>query len=97
MKKDLLDPAIIGTTGILKAIKKNAPTVKKVVVTSSFASMINVDKGLSWTDHTYSEADWNPITPEGALTSSANGYRASKTFAEKAAWKFVEEEKPNFT
>lgn len=30
-KKDLLDPAIIGTTGILKAIKKNAPTVKKVV------------------------------------------------------------------
>ena len=30
-KKDLLDPAIIGTTGILKAIKKNAPTVKRVV------------------------------------------------------------------
>ncbi len=30
-KKDLLDPAIIGTTGILKAIKKNAPSVKRVV------------------------------------------------------------------
>lgn len=30
-KKDLLDPAIIGTTGILKAIKNNAPTVKRVV------------------------------------------------------------------
>jgi len=25
------------------------------------------------------------------------GYRASKTFAEKAAWEFVEKEKPNFT
>lgn len=30
-KKDLLDPAVIGTTNILKAIKKNAPTVKRVV------------------------------------------------------------------
>lgn len=30
-KKDLLDPAIIGTTGILKAIKKNGPSVKRVV------------------------------------------------------------------
>ena len=30
-KKDLLDPAIIGTTGILKAIKKSAPSVKRVV------------------------------------------------------------------
>lgn len=30
-KKDLLDPAIIGTTGILKSIKQHAPTVKRVV------------------------------------------------------------------
>jgi nucleoside-diphosphate-sugar epimerase len=25
------------------------------------------------------------------------GYRASKTFAENAAWEFVKNEKPNFT
>lgn len=31
IKKDLLDPAVIGTTGILKAITQNAPTVKRVV------------------------------------------------------------------
>lgn len=30
-KKDLIDPAVIGTTGILKSIKKNAPSVKQVV------------------------------------------------------------------
>jgi nucleoside-diphosphate-sugar epimerase len=30
-KKDLLDPAIIGTTGLLKAIKQHAPSVKRVV------------------------------------------------------------------
>jgi nucleoside-diphosphate-sugar epimerase len=96
-QKDLLDPAIIGTTGILKAIKKNAPTVKRVVITSSFASIIDGSKGASRTDHTYSEKDWNPVTLEQAVLSPSNGYRASKTFAEKAAWKFVEEEKPNFT
>lgn len=30
VKKDFLDPAIIGTVGLLKAVKKSAPTVKRV-------------------------------------------------------------------
>jgi nucleoside-diphosphate-sugar epimerase len=49
-----------------------------------------------WPGHTYSEADWNPITHEQALESPATGYRGSKTFAEKAAWDFVKTENPNF-
>jgi len=96
VQKQLLDPAIIGTTGILKSIKKGAPTVKRVVITSSFAAIVDGTKG-PWPEHTYSEADWNPITKEQALENPANGYRASKTFAEKAAWDFVEQEKPNFS
>ena len=95
-KKDLLDPAIIGTTGILKAIKKSAPTVKRVVITSSFASIIDPSKGTR-PGYTYSEADWDPITEEQALENASAGYRASKTFAEKAAWDFLEKEKPGFT
>lgn len=95
-KKDLLDPAVIGTTGVLKAIKKNAPTVKKVVITSSFAVIVNGGRGYD-PSHTYSEKDWNPITEEQATQNPASGYRASKTFAERAAWEFVEKEKPNFT
>ncbi|TKA70426.1 hypothetical protein B0A55_07897 [Friedmanniomyces simplex] len=96
VQKQLLDPAIIGTTGILKSVKKSAPTVKRVVITSSFASIINPFKG-TWPEHTYSEADWNPISAEQAVQNPANGYRASKTFAERAAWDFLEQEKPNFT
>jgi nucleoside-diphosphate-sugar epimerase len=96
VQKELLDPAIIGTTGILKSIKKSAPSVKSVVITSSFASIINPFKG-TWPEHTYSEDDWNPITPQQAVENPANGYRASKTFAEKAAWDFLEQEKPNFS
>ncbi|KAJ5242887.1 uncharacterized protein N7469_001214 [Penicillium citrinum] len=89
--KDFLDPAIKGTTGILKAIKAYAPSVKRVIITSSFAAIVNAKKH----PNEYSEKNWNPVTWEEALDHS-NVYRASKTFAEKAAWDFVEKEKPNF-
>ncbi|KAF2236789.1 NAD(P)-binding protein [Viridothelium virens] len=95
-QKDMYDPAIIGTTDILKSIKKSAPSVKRVVITSSFAAIINPSKG-TWPEHTYSEADWNPLTLEEGKANPANAYRASKTFAEKAAWEFLEKESPNFT
>lgn len=63
VQKELLDPAVIGTTGILRSIKKNAPSVKRVVITSSFASIVNPSKGNA-PGKTYSEADWNPITQQ---------------------------------
>jgi len=93
-KKDLLDPAIIGTTGILRAIKANAPSVKRVAITSSFAAIINAKQHPS----VYNESSWNPVTEDEALhTDAGTAYRGSKTLAERAAWDFVEKEKPNFT
>ncbi|KAL8785208.1 MAG: hypothetical protein Q9195_008741 [Heterodermia aff. obscurata] len=77
--EDIAQPeAIIGTTGILKAIKKNAPSVKRVVITSSFAAVVDRSKTVG---KIYSEADWNPMTEAEAYEGPANGYRASKTFA----------------
>lgn len=90
--KELLEPAIKGTTGILQAVKRFAPSVKRVVVTSSFAAMLNA----AHHPKTYEEAIWNPITWDEALLNAGNAYRASKVFAEKAAWDFVEKEKPSF-
>lgn len=37
------------------------------------------------------------MTEEDALAYPQNGYRASKLFAERAAWEFVEKEKPAFS
>ncbi|KAL9612893.1 MAG: hypothetical protein Q9167_002526 [Letrouitia subvulpina] len=92
-KKDLLDPAVIGTTGILKAVKKLAPSVKCVVVTSSFAAMMNPDNPPK----SYSENEWNPMTMKKAASGDgATAYRGSKALAERAAWEFVENEKPTF-
>ncbi|WYZ36867.1 hypothetical protein EsH8_II_000373 [Colletotrichum jinshuiense] len=95
IQKQLIDPAVLGTTGILHAIKASAPTVKKVVITSSFAALVNPGNG-NWPEHTYSEGDWNPVTLEEALRDPGTGYRASKTFAEKAAWDFLKNERPSF-
>lgn len=95
---DLLIPAIKGTTNILKAVQKNAPQVKRIIITSSFASIVDMGKGLR-PDYTYTEEDWNPITYDVAAnpkTPVEVSYCASKAFAEKAAWDFVRENKPNF-
>ncbi|KAJ5924397.1 NAD(P)-binding protein [Penicillium verhagenii] len=91
--KELLDPAIIGTTGILTSVHKYAPSVKRVVVTSSFAAINNIY--AQGKDKVYSEADWCPITEEQANENPGNAYRASKTFA-RAAWDFMKRENPSF-
>ncbi|KAF0315290.1 ketoreductase [Colletotrichum asianum] len=83
-KKDLIDPAVLGTTGVLHAIKESCPDVKRVVVTSSFAAILNPGLAASGAEKTYSEEDWSPLTIEDTYTSPA-------------AWDFVANEKPNFT
>lgn len=97
-KRDLLDPAVNGTTSVLKSIQKNNPNVKRVVITSSFAAIDDLDQGTR-PGYIYSEKDWNPITYEVASDKNTPGgvaYCASKTFAERAAFDFVEKNAPNF-
>ena len=96
VQKDVLDPAIIGTTSLLFSVMRFAPKVKRVIVLSSFAAMSNLEKG-NWPEHTYTAADWNPITHTEALRDNILGYRGSKTFSERAAWEFMDREKPGFT
>lgn len=85
-KRDLVDPAVIGTTSLLKAVP---PSVKRVVVTSSFASILSERQLANPKGVVFSEADWNDVTLEEISRSPATAYRASKTFAEKAAWDYV--------
>ena len=96
-ERDLLLPAIRGTTEIIQAVQSYAPQVKRVVITSSFASIIDTSLG-DRPGYTYSEKDWNPITYDQAkVADGSTAYCASKAFAERAAWDFVEEKKPNFS
>jgi nucleoside-diphosphate-sugar epimerase len=96
-ERDLLDPAVKGTMRLLEAVAAHAPQVKRVVITSSFASILDPAQGHR-PGYTYTEKDWNPVTYEEAKAGPGPvAYCGSKKFAEKAAWDFVEEKKPNFT
>ena len=96
-ERDLLLPAIKGTTEIIQAVQTYAPQVKRIVITSSFASIVDLTLG-NRPGYTYSEADWNPVTYDEAKTADGHvAYCASKAFAERAAWDFVKEKKPNFS
>ena len=84
-QRDLVDPAVNGTLSMLKAAAKSK-TVKRVVLTSSVAAITDEPDGQVLT-----EADWNT---RSSLTR--NPYYYSKTLAERAAWDFMEREKPAF-
>lgn len=60
-EKDLIIPAINGTRRILESTVSFAPQVKRVVLTSSFASIVDFSQGL-WPGHVYDETQWNPMT-----------------------------------
>lgn len=94
-KKDVIDPAIEGTRSALKAAHKYGKNIKHFVYTSSVAAMF--DKTNIVPGEIVTEKLWNPITLEDALVSDDKAYSGSKKFAEKAAWDFLEKEKPQFT
>jgi dihydroflavonol-4-reductase len=84
-QRDLVDPAVMGTLSVLKAAANNA-RVKRVVLTSSMAAITDEPDGRVLT-----EADWNTQS-----SLNRNPYYFSKTMAERAAWDFMEKEKPSF-
>ena len=94
-EKELIRPAINGVKAILTAAAKN-PRIKRIVLTSSFASVIDVAKNVG-PGFTYTGEHWNPLTYEEAVKADpVVAYRGSKKFAELEAWNFLEREKPGF-
>ncbi|KAF5972658.1 dihydroflavonol-4-reductase [Fusarium coicis] len=96
-EKELVIPAINGVDSILKAAA-TSPKVKRVVITSSYASVL--DAGRKAPPYfTYTGSDWNPLSYEESTdprTSAVIAYRGSKKFAELKAWDFMAKEKPSF-
>ncbi|KAK4688593.1 phosphate transporter, partial [Tremellales sp. Uapishka_1] len=99
--QELIGPATKGTEGILKSIQKNAPGIKRIVITSSVASVMSEQKNANVKAKQYTEADWNEdsirqVKEGGKDTPGSASYRASKTLAEQSLWKFIETEKPSW-
>ncbi|KAI5479361.1 D-lactaldehyde dehydrogenase [Pseudohyphozyma bogoriensis] len=89
--RDMIDPTVNGCLAILKAALTE-PKVQRVVLTGSFAAILSPKEGL----YDFSEKDWNEYSVGqvellGKDVHPGQVYRAGKTLAEKAAWKFMED------
>nr|GAT45246.1 predicted protein [Mycena chlorophos] len=82
---EMVQQAIDGTLNAI--IQAEKAGVKKVVVTSSIATVKNMAAGTGETDK-----DWNPMPAEYALASKQPMlvYAVSKTLSEKALWEWAE-------
>ncbi|KAM2065546.1 hypothetical protein ACFX16_028800 [Malus domestica] len=83
---ELVEPAVKGTLNVLKSCAK-FPTVKRVVLTSSMASVLVNGKPL--TSDVVLDETWysDPLVCE----KNERWYALSKTLAEEAAWKYAKE------
>ncbi|KAI0690439.1 NAD(P)-binding protein [Cytidiella melzeri] len=91
---ELLKPAVAGTRSVLESALKYGTAVKRVVITSSCASVLDTFPEPK----VFSEKDWNlgasrECEEKGRAASQIAKYRSSKTEAERAAWDFVEKNK----
>jgi nucleoside-diphosphate-sugar epimerase len=91
--EELVLPAVAGTRNLLSACSL-AGTVQRVVVTASFACILNPDNPDFPADTTYGDGVWNvssfPTEDNVWLQNGAgmHAYRYSKILAEKLAWDF---------
>ncbi|KAK8688006.1 hypothetical protein V6N13_086795 [Hibiscus sabdariffa] len=83
---ELIDPAIKGTLNVLKSCAK-VPSIKRVVITASIASVLYNEKPL--TPDTVVDETW--FSDSHFCEKNKHWYMASKTLAEGAAWKFAKE------
>ncbi|KAJ7088136.1 hypothetical protein C8R44DRAFT_819529, partial [Mycena epipterygia] len=88
-----IDPAVKGTVGMLQSAAKNGPSVKRIVVTSSVASVASVIHSIHTRSTPWTEDDWNTksitvVEEQGVNAPNVDKYCAGKSLAEKAAWDF---------
>ncbi|KAF9457365.1 hypothetical protein BDZ94DRAFT_1273374 [Collybia nuda] len=92
--QEIIGPAVKGTVGILHSVLKNAPGVKRIVVTSSCAAVLTISKEPRiFTEENWNEQATKEIEEKGRNAMNISKYRASKTLAERAAWDFHKENK----
>ncbi|KAI0344819.1 D-lactaldehyde dehydrogenase [Trametopsis cervina] len=93
--EEIIEPAVQGVLGLLNSVHKYGTSVKRIVFTSSCAT---ITKGYSSVPVSVSEEDWNDAAvkeceEKGANASPLDMYCASKTLSERAAWDWYNKHK----
>jgi len=95
--EDMLVPSVVGTRNIMRVAAKR-PRVKHVVIVSSLAAVVDHREGLN-PERQYTPNDWALASWEEAARTDDSVYvwTASKIFAERAVWDFIQQETPHFS
>eukprot|EP00877_Chromochloris_zofingiensis_P011157 jgi/Chrzof1/6295/Cz18g00160.t1 len=84
---DIVDPAVKGTTTVLRAAAQVKQPGQRVVVTSSVCAIHDQNATqVPGSGDKYSEADWNQVS-----TIDKEGYWVSKVESERVAWQLATE------
>ncbi|KAF6787091.1 3-beta hydroxysteroid dehydrogenase [Colletotrichum sojae] len=97
LRRDVVDPAIVATTRVLESAL-NASSIKRVVITSSIATLLSWEYVISddVTKVFTARDTYDPPEPDTQFQSSLQAYAAGKALALKATERFIDEEKPSF-
>ncbi|KAG8769042.1 methylglyoxal reductase (NADPH-dependent) gre2 [Serendipita sp. 397] len=87
-----IKPAVEGTLSLLKSAA-SSESVKRVVITASMASALEKTRCAP---DTWSNNAIRAVEQRGKKAPPAAKYAASKALAEKKAWEFMNERKPDF-
>lgn len=85
-QEELIDPAVKGTLNVLSSCSK-VPLMKRLVLTSSVVALMY--SGSPLTPEVVVDENW--FSDQAFCKETKLWYPLSKTLAEEAAWKFVEE------
>ncbi|EAW09047.1 NAD dependent epimerase/dehydratase [Aspergillus clavatus NRRL 1] len=99
IQKEMIEPAVMGTTEILKSAHRHGgPALKRFVLLSSAATVLDSFEDLTREGPPYTEKDWNPVTAQQAIDRKdiVLGYNVSKIQGEQTAWAFMETNNPDF-
>ncbi|PPQ98104.1 hypothetical protein CVT26_003274 [Gymnopilus dilepis] len=91
---EIFKSAFQGMVGVLKSALINGTRIKRIVVTSSCAAVMSPNEKAT----TFNEDDWDiaaarEVMEKGSKAPPMQIFRASKTLAEKGAWKIWEKHK----
>ncbi|KIK51291.1 hypothetical protein GYMLUDRAFT_50664 [Collybiopsis luxurians FD-317 M1] len=91
--QEIIQPAVRGTRSILNStLKQGNDNVRRLVFLSSTAAVLEIHPEPT----TFSEKDWNDQSVReaeelGKKAPPMSKYRASKSLAERTAWKFIDD------